>query len=665
MLEGNRPMFKSRMCVFAMIVVLLAGLVPAWAQTVASKSDEGKLIATLTSPDASRKDKADACRQLSIIGTKAAIAPLASLLGDPEMSHMARYALEPIPDPAVDRAFREALGKLSGRPLIGVIASIGVRRDAEAIEPLTKMLMDGQVSPEAMGAAVRSLGRIGTVAAAQVLTASLDHAPPEGMLDVYEGLFRCAEMLAAEGNGEEATAIYDRLRQVKEPHQVRAGALRGAILMRRGRERAALIREHLRSDDYVLFAAACKTALDLPASGVTRALTESLPQLPADNQILVIQTLGKRGDVASLPTLFDAARTGPAAVRIAALKAIPEIGDASAVPVLASLMADADRQISQTAQESLASLPRREADQAVMKFFESDQINERQAALEMMGRRRMTRAAAILLRAAGSAEEMLRPAIIRMVGELGGSDQLAPLLDLLDNLESTQDLDAARQAISAVCAKMDGQTAAAMLVGRLGRAAPAQKIVLLRVLSGVGGPTALTAVRDAVDDPDRDVRIAAIRALGAWRTADAARHLLALAKAADNPSNRMLCLRSYLGFAARRDLPTETRLSMCREAAELVRRDDEKTLLLGTLGGIDSIDALTLIEPHLADSTTRQEATVAALGIADRLLSHRDAKQYAARLIEPLEKVAEAAPNDNLAQRARTLLAQARTKAGR
>jgi len=53
------------------------------------------------------------------------------------------------------------------------------------------------------------------------------------------------------------------------------------------------------------------------------------------------------------------------------------------------------------------------------------------------------------------------------------------------------------------------------------------------------------------------------------------------------------------------------------------------------------------------------------LGIADRLLSHRDAKQYAARLIEPLEKVAEAAPNDNLAQRARTLLAQARTKAGR
>lgn len=658
-------MFKSRICVFAMIVMLLAGLAPTWAQTVASKSDEGKLIATLTSPDASRKDKADACRQLSIIGTKAAIAPLASLLGDPEMSHMARYALEPIDDPAVNRAFRDALGKLSGKPLIGVIASIGVRRDAEAIEPLTKMLMDGQAGPLAMAAAVRTLGLIGTVGAAQVLTVSLDHAPPEGMLDVYEGLFRCAERLAAEGHGEEAAAIYARLRQVKEPHQVRAGALRGAILMRRGRERAALIREYLRSDDYVLFAAACKTALDLPASGVTRALTESLSQLPADNQILVIQTLGKRGDVASLPTLFAAAKTGPTEVRLAAIKAMPEIAEASVVPVLAGLMADTDGRIAQTAKESLASLQGPEVDQVVMTMFQSPEMDQRQVALELIGRRRMTQAVPVLLQAAGGAEGRLRPAIIRMVGELGGPDRLPALLTLLDELESPQDLDAARQAMGVVCAKADdSQAASDMLVDRLGRSKSSQKIVLVRVLSGVGGPTALAAVRRAVDDPDGDVRAAAIRALGTWKTTDAAPELLALAQSADNATEKMLALRSYVGFAARRDLPVEVRLSMCRQAAGLIQRNDEKTLLLGTLGGIDSVEALGLIEPYLADSATKQEATVAALGIADRLLSHRDAGQYAAKLIAPLEKVAQAAPSDNLAQRAKTLLAQARTKAG-
>ena len=54
---------------------------------------------------------------------------------------MARYAMEPIPDPAVDSALRRA-GRLKGRPLIGVIGSIGVRRDARAVDRLAALLKE-------------------------------------------------------------------------------------------------------------------------------------------------------------------------------------------------------------------------------------------------------------------------------------------------------------------------------------------------------------------------------------------------------------------------------------------------------------------------------------------------------------------------------------------
>ena len=128
------------------------------------RSQEAKLIAVLKS-DAPRKDKADACRELALIGTKDAVAPLAALLGDEKLAHMARYALEPIPDPAVDDALRDALGKLKGRPLVGVIGSIGVRRDAKAVEPLSKLLKD--TDPDVAQAAARALGRIGTRAGRQ------------------------------------------------------------------------------------------------------------------------------------------------------------------------------------------------------------------------------------------------------------------------------------------------------------------------------------------------------------------------------------------------------------------------------------------------------------------------------------------------------------------
>ena len=105
------------------------------------RSRESELIAVLKS-SASEKDKADACLELARIGTKDSVAPLAALLGDEKLAHMARYALEPIPDPAVDDALRDALGKLKGRLLVGVIGSIGVRRDAKAVEPLSKLLKD-------------------------------------------------------------------------------------------------------------------------------------------------------------------------------------------------------------------------------------------------------------------------------------------------------------------------------------------------------------------------------------------------------------------------------------------------------------------------------------------------------------------------------------------
>ncbi|MBE3068793.1 MAG: hypothetical protein IMZ66_01015, partial [Planctomycetes bacterium] len=87
---------------------------------VSAKEREAALIAVLKS-NAEQKEKADACRDLAHLGTRQAVATLAGLLSDEKLSHMARYGLETIPDPAVDVAFRAALGTLKGRPLVGVI----------------------------------------------------------------------------------------------------------------------------------------------------------------------------------------------------------------------------------------------------------------------------------------------------------------------------------------------------------------------------------------------------------------------------------------------------------------------------------------------------------------------------------------------------------------
>ena len=191
--------------------------------------DEGKLIELLKSA-ASRKDKVDACRELSRYSTKASVETLVGLLDNEEVAHMARYALETNPEPAVDEALRGALGTLKGLHLVGAIGSVGFRRDAGAAPTLAGLLKsDDAVVAQA---AARSLGDIGTKEAAEALDGVLTGSSGLMQLAVCEGLLRCAEKLRVESDNGEAAAIYDRLGGIRGPHQVRTAAERGAQMTR-------------------------------------------------------------------------------------------------------------------------------------------------------------------------------------------------------------------------------------------------------------------------------------------------------------------------------------------------------------------------------------------------------------------------------------------------
>jgi HEAT repeat protein len=648
-------MLKSTIKYMLIIALLFGCGVQTFGQTVvpATKQEVDKLVAVIKS-NAQLKEKMDACRLLSIVGTKDAIAPLAGLLGDEQLSHMARYGLEPIPDAAVDDALRNALGKLKGRPLVGVIGSIGVRRDVKAVEPMKEMLMQHDLDDDVTSAIVRALGKIGNSAASEILKTALEHSSNENRLVVCEGLFRCAENLASEGKRREAVAIYDQMRELDSPHQVRAGALRGAILTRTSGLR--LLQQYLSSDDYILFSAAVQTAQEMTGTGVTKALTDELNQLEADNQILIIQTLGKRGDAEACPALFSLARSGAKSVRIAAIQSLSEIGDAGAVPVLVELLNDGDSEISQAAQESLASVPGHQADQAVTEMLNNSQVSRRLTALELISRRRMTSSIPALLKAAGDNDQKIRSSALRKVGELGSLTELPALLDLLVEFKSSQDLDAVERALSAICTKAGNPESYTMtLVGLLGRVQPMQKVALLHVLGVIGGANSLGAVRAEVTNPNEVVREAAIRALCGWKTADAAPYLLALAKESPFSSRKTATLRGYINLIRDESVSTEEKLEMCRQATALIQRNEEKKLLLGVLGTVPAVEALSMAMKYVDDPLVRNEACFAAVAICDKIIL-----QYPDEVAEAIGRVLKATNNRNVTRRARQVLNKAK-----
>ena len=618
-------------------------------------------LAVLARTDAPLKEKVDACRELARIGGREAIAPLAALLADEKLSHAARYGLETIPDPGVDRCFRQALGQLHGRQLAGVIGSIGVRRDVDAVKPLAKLLANAD--PEVAQAAARALGSIATATAIKALETGLTKAPPTNQLAFCEGLLRGAGNLLAAGKTSAAQKVYDRLRAQPLPHQARAGAWRGAILTR-GKNALPLLQAALGSDDYALFVVGIRVSDEMPAPAVTLALGQQLAKANGDRAIMLLAALGRRGDAAGLPALAQTAATAEKPLRLAALHALSQCANAKAVPTFVALLADPDAELAKAAGESLAALPGDAAAQAILALFSSAQRDQRLTAMDLSARRRLSSALPALKQAARDPDPTLRRHAIKTFGSLAGTNDLAALLELVGRATEREDLETLEQALTAVCLRTGPPAACApRIAANLPSFQPAQKCALVRTLNALGGPAALDAVRAAVRDTAPEVHAAALRALAAWNSPEAAPDLLELARTVDQPAERLLCLRGYLGFAGRAETAESQRLGMCRQAAGLALQPDEKKLLLAALGGIASTDALALVQPCLEDAAVQKEAASAALDIAAKILESPQAAPNAATLIESIGKVGQLNATPEITARAAKLLAQAKAKA--
>ena len=637
---------------------LLLGLNPvafAKPSSSAAKEQETKLIAVLQS-SATQKEKADACRALAHLGTKDTAAALAALLSDEPLSHMARYGLETMPGSAADQALRAALPTLRGRQLAGVVTSLGVRRDSSAAKPLAKLLTNPD--SEVRVAVARALGSIGTSSAAKALESALPDTSAADRLAICEGLFRCAETFAAKRRQRDAIRIYDHLRALPDaPHQIRAAALRGAILARQNNG-VPLLAEAIQGTDWVLADAAARAAMEMPGTGVTTALIAKLGVLTADRQVLVLQILGKRADATALPTVLAAARNGDKTVRITAIRTVAEIGDVSAAPGLADLACDADREISEAARESLAALPGKKADDTVLGMLTSADPAQKIAGINLVTRRRLNSALPALLKLAEDSDVKVRGAALKQLGEFGGEAELPTLLARLDRATGADEVAAIEQALTALCGRIAKPEASAdALIAKLPSAKPPQKAALLTVLGSIGGAKALSVVRAAVGDANKDVHSAALAALCDWPTPDVAPELLTLARSPGDAEDKLECLRGYLRWARDADVPVKERLAMCKDATGLITRTQEKKLLLAALGAINSQDAVTQILLFVDDTSAREEACVAIVSIAEKLTKGRNAKPLTPKMAAALEKVAQATANADLAKRAKASLA--------
>ncbi len=655
----------------APLLAIERAAIASMATPAARSAIAARLAAVIERPETTADARQWACLMLRSIGTSAQVPLLAEQLyrPEPETADAARQALESIQGADSLAALRNFLtsrrappeGDHAGRLRMGVIDSLGARRDTAAV-PLLAVLADDS-DPRTSAAAIGSLARIADGPAIAFLNARASESGIPTPTPLVEPLLRAATAAAASGDRETARAIHARLAEPGQPAATRQAGLVG-LLDADPADRSQQVLRWLRDPDpdrRAVATAALPRIDDAAVASLLEKIAEHEP--PVRQSILTVAA--RRLPTAALPVLLQAARTGDARVRVTAIECLGQSGAADAIPVLVDTLADAG-DTANAARDSLLALPRSLVAPALV------------AALAERPQSRLT-----IVRLLG---EIGDHAAVEPLATIAAADEPAPWQAALDGLRRVATADATdigrlvgvfaavtgderREAVARVIVTVAGRPASTASSGEA--AADAGPIVIaaleqrgvaasdaLPLIGRLGGPAALAKLEAGLASSDAGVRDAAVRGLCNWPNADVSHRLLAIARDAlpldDRRAIGQRALRSYVRVITLKSArPAAETLALLQDAMVLAATgpaDDRMYVLERTAAAVRSMEAVEWIAGFLDDPSVAQAACRALVELAH----HRFLRQPNKSRFDPiLDRVAATSTDPTVADRAR------------
>jgi HEAT repeat protein len=565
------------------------------------------------------------CRMLAQIGTEESLPVLAKMLVDEKTAHIACLAVGVNPSPKAGAALREALGAAQGKALVCVIGVLGDRRDQESTAAIGKLA--ASADPAVVEASLAALGRIGSLPAAEILAKARAGADAKARTQASLALLQCAERLVAAGKKPEAAAIYQELAKVKGMELVRRGAIIG-ILTLGGPDAVSLALATLRNDNRMMRATAINAIPTLQGDGIAEKFAAELPSQPPAVQALLVEALADRTEAAVRPIIMSAARSQSAEVRLAALKALAKVGDASCVAVLARAAGEEESdEAKRAALVALRNLGGKDVDAAIVASLKAAKPEVRAQLIEILHDRGAAGVVPALLLEAGSPEAAVRAAAFKALGRLAEAKDLPAILEVFVKSQGDAGPEA-EGAVVAVSRKVadEGARADAVLAALRTAATPAAKGALLRILKGLATAKALEAVQAALKDSDPQVQQAAVRSLAEWPDARPLAALVDVCRATPSDTMRVVALRGCVRMLGQGGgLPTADTMKAYADMMALAKRPEEKRLVLAALGNVAHPAALAMIQSCMADDAVAAEASLAAVSAARSMMGlYRD-----------------------------------------
>lgn len=515
-------------------------------------------------------------RQLQYVGAAEAVPALNRLLQgkNEDIKENARRALEKNPSRLASKALFEAL-KRGGYPRwkIGLINSLGERRDTASVGLIAKGLSDPALAP----VACMALAKIADPVATEILMAAFEHRV-EGSGDA---MIILGDQLLDAGQPGASARVFQQVVTSRAPSTLRAASLVGLAVANPGSGNQ-LAEVYLRTPNSHLLSAAVTAIRLADPQNATLKLANLLPQLPSRAQRLILPALDARAE----PQVLALTRSEDAAVRLLAIQTLGRIGSEASVKRLLALATSGSSEEGSAAVDSLKTLKDAKVNNLLLASAINDDPPVQATALEALAAR-------------GD------DSVINGLAQLAAEGN-QPAADTLRNvLARSKNKSAAASALVALLEKADQKGA----------------VAILSALPAAGGTDALKAVVTRTQSPDEAVKDAAIRALANWNEFAATTPLL---KIASNENLKLVYNVLSIQAIARlsqsaREADAQVRAEAAIAAMKAARRDQDKLAALSALASTPSPVAVETVMAHLSDEQFKAEAALVAISLAEAI----------------------------------------------
>lgn len=605
---------------------------------VAAKGEESARLATANAYIKAldkvneRETKAFIIRQLQLLGGDESIDALAAYLGDESLSGPASRALAAIGTENAGKALKAGLMRRMGtsKTQKDIIIAIG-EAQVEGSEDLLKALLNSD-DADMQKAVLYALSRTGTKASIKELSeaaAAANYTMTKN--NASEAYIALLKRVVTQGDVKEAEkAANDLMKKAAKAGKMQTRDAALEILFSLNKDNTKLLLAALKDTDKAYRNAALNYASDFAGKEtyieVMKVMQKAKPEVKIDivNWIGreaklpvkhdIIKNLELRFDLTAMQVLLTQMKDNNFDVKQATVWTLVKIGDKQAIPAIAGLLADTDKQVILLGQDALAAFSG-DIDQAVARVIPSATGAGKIAAVELLAMRKATANLNSVLELIKSGSPEVKKAAYLALKNVVSEGDLVNLCGMLETADAAA-IAPLQQAVISAISSMSPAKQLETITRRMIQAGESKKHLYYIVLATTGEPDALATIVEGFHKDKGDARDAAFEALLNWKGIEAADELFVISKDASSSAYFDRALNAYVKLVSNPAFSGENRLLSLRKAMEIAKTDAQKIEILKQIEKTGTFLGMLYAGEFLDQKPVQQAAANAVMNIA-------------------------------------------------